>query len=39
MSDWPYVVAAYAVSWIVLSSFAIYLIVRDRQAGAQEDTP
>jgi hypothetical protein len=32
MSDAPYIIAAYTVSWIVLASFAIYLAVRARRA-------
>jgi CcmD family protein len=32
MSEWPYVIAAYAVSWTILLSFAAYLVTRDRRA-------
>jgi CcmD family protein len=32
MSEWPYIVAAYAISWTVLLSFALYLSSRDRRA-------
>lgn len=32
MSDAPYIIAAYTVTWAVLVSFAIYLVVRGRRA-------
>jgi CcmD family protein len=32
MSDAPYIIAAYSVSWVVLASYAIYLVVRGRRA-------
>jgi hypothetical protein len=32
MSEWPYIIAAYAVSWTILLSFAAYLMTRDRRA-------
>ena len=32
MSEWSYVIAAYAVSWIVLSGYASYLAARDHAA-------
>jgi hypothetical protein len=32
MSDAPYIIAAYTVTWVVLTSFAIYLVVRGRRA-------
>jgi hypothetical protein len=32
MSEWPYVIAAYAVSWTMFLSFAAYLVARDRRA-------
>jgi len=32
MSEWPYIIAAYGVSWFVLVSFAFYLMARDRRA-------
>lgn len=32
MSEWPYIIAAYAVTWILLGGFALYLLVRERQA-------
>jgi CcmD family protein len=32
MSDAPYIIAAYTVTWVVLASFAIYLVVRGRHA-------
>lgn len=31
MSDWPYVIAAYAVAWVAFGGFATYLVVRERQ--------
>jgi len=32
MSEWPYIIAAYAVSWTILLSFAAYLSARDAKA-------
>jgi len=32
MSEWPYIIAAYGVSWFVLVGFAFYLMTRDRGA-------
>lgn len=32
MSEWPYIIAAYAVSWTILLSFAAYLLARDAKA-------
>jgi hypothetical protein len=31
-SEWPYIVAAYAVTWIALCGFALYVTVRGRAA-------
>ena len=32
MSDAPYIIAAYTVSWVVLLSYAVYLTARSRRA-------
>jgi hypothetical protein len=32
MSDAPYIIAAYSVSWVVLTSYAIYLVLRGMHA-------
>jgi hypothetical protein len=32
MSEMPYIIAAYATTWIVLLGFASYLIARQRAA-------
>jgi CcmD family protein len=28
MSEWPYIVAAYVVAWVVVTAYFIYLAVR-----------
>ena len=32
MSEWPYIVAAYTVTWLVIGSLAAYLMLRTRAA-------
>jgi hypothetical protein len=32
MSEWPYIIAAYAVSWTIFLGFAAYLVSRDAKA-------
>jgi len=32
MSDAPYIIAAYSVSWVILVSYAIYLALRGRHS-------
>ena len=32
MSEWPYIIAAYSLTWVVLGGFAIYLAVRNARA-------
>jgi CcmD family protein len=29
MSEWPFIIAAYSITWIALGGFAIYLSLRD----------
>lgn len=38
MSDAPYIIAAYTVTWVVLASFAIYLVVRGQRARRAVNT-
>ena len=30
MSEWPYIIAAYSITWIALAGFAIYLTAREK---------
>lgn len=32
MSEWPYIIASYALTWVVLASFVIYLSARGNTA-------
>ena len=32
MSDTPYIVAAYGITWVVLAGYMMYLIARARRA-------
>jgi hypothetical protein len=32
MSEWPYIIAAYSLTWIALGGFAIYLAARNAKA-------
>ena len=32
MSEWPYIIAAYAITWALLGGFALYLALRERRA-------
>ena len=32
MSEWPYVIAAYGLTWIVLGGYSVYLHVRAARA-------
>lgn len=32
MSEWPFIVAAYAAAWIVLAGYGLYLSARNRRA-------
>lgn len=37
MSEWPYITAAYCITWIVLGGFALYLALRERSAGPEPE--
>lgn len=37
MSEWNYVIGAYALTWAVLVGYAVYLRGRDRRALAMLD--
>jgi hypothetical protein len=32
MSEWPYIIASYVLTWVVLGSFATYLVSRNASA-------
>ena len=32
MSEWPYIIASYAVTWLVLGGFVVYLNTRNAAA-------
>lgn len=32
MSEWPFIIAAYAAAWIVLAGYGLYLSARHRRA-------
>jgi hypothetical protein len=36
MSEWPYVIGAYSLTWVVLAGFAIYLGARDAKVRGGE---
>jgi CcmD family protein len=38
MRDWPVVVIAYAITWIVLGGYAYYLVRRGRRAAASPES-
>ncbi|MGH7709734.1 MAG: CcmD family protein [Gemmatimonadaceae bacterium] len=38
MRDWPVVIAAYAITWIVLGGYAYYLWRRGRRAAAASES-
>ena len=39
MSEWRYIVAAYAVTWLVVVGYGVYLALRRRHAGRTAVTP
>jgi CcmD family protein len=39
MSEWNYIVASYAATWIVIVGYAVYLRLRQRDAVRQLERP
>ena len=39
MSDTPYIVAAYGITWVVLVGYLTYLLTRARHAGQAAGSP
>ena len=37
-NEWPYVIAAYAVTWVVLAGYALYLRATVRRAARMRET-
>jgi CcmD family protein len=37
MREWPFVIAAYVLTWIVIGGYAYYLARRGRRAASSRD--